>query len=199
LLLAPLILAAAGRDYYIARNLIAAWVPLAVVIGAASTSRRTLPVGVPLAALAVAGFVYAGIYINAHPQYQRQNLRGVAKALGSGSRERAIVAYQGGVVAQPLALYLRGLPWNPPSDAPVKVGEVDVIGSTWQTLARPLPAGIQLIGKKVVDRNFVARFAVNPTWYLSPRAIGDRVRGLLGPAPPAPAVVVQRVVRTRSS
>ncbi len=191
-LLAPLILAAAGRDYYIARNLIAAWIPLAVVIGAACTSRRTLPVGAPLAALAVAGMLYAGIYIDGHPQYQRQNLRGVAEALGPGRGERAIVAYQGEVVGQPLSLYMPGVPWNPPSDLPVRVGEVDVIGSTWQTLARPLAGGTRLIAKKSVDGNLVERFAVDPSWYLSPAAIGDRARELLSPAAPAAYVVVQR-------
>jgi uncharacterized membrane protein len=191
-LLVPLILAVAGRDYYIARNLIPAWIPLAVVIGAACTSRRTLPVGIPLAALAVAGLVYTGIYINQHPQYQRQNLRGVAKALGPGSGPRAIVAYQGGVVAQPLALYLRGVPWNPPSDASVKVSEVDVVGSTWQTLARPMPGGTKLIAKESVEGNLVERFAVDPSWYLSPTAIGERARALLSPAAPAAYVVIQR-------
>jgi uncharacterized membrane protein len=190
-LLVPLVLAVAGRDYYIARNLVPAWIPLAVVIGAACTSRRTLPVGVPLAALAIAGFLYAGIYIDGHPQYQRQNLRGVAEALGPGGGERAIVAYQGEVVAQPLALYLKGLPWNPPSDAPVKVSEVDVVGSTWQTPARPMPAGMKLIAKKNVDGNLVERFVVDASWHLTPPAIGHRARGLVSPAAPDAYVVVQ--------
>jgi mannosyltransferase len=197
-LLVPLVLAAAGRDYYIARNLIPAWIPLAVVIGAACTSRRTLPFGVPLAAVALAGSVYAGIYIDGHPQYQRQNLRGVARALGPGSGERAIVAYQGEVVGQPLALYLRGVPWNPPGDTPVRVGEVDVIGNPLQTVARPLPAGTKLIEKQTVDGNLVERFAVNPSWYLSPAAIGDRARTLSSPAAPSAYVVVQREVGPRT-
>lgn len=191
-LLVPLILAAAGRDYYIARNLIGAWVPLAVVIGAACTSSRTLPVGLPLATLAVAGFLYAGFYINGHPQYQRQNLRGVAKALGPGSSERAIVAFQGEVVGQPLALYLPGLPWNPPGEVPVRVSELDVIGSPLQTLARPVPAGATLIAKQNVDGNLVQRFALNPSWYLPPAAIGERARALVSPSPPSAYVVVQR-------
>jgi hypothetical protein len=102
------------------------------------------------------------------------------------------VAYQGEVASQPLALYLRGLPWDPPSAAPVKVGEVDVIGNTWQTLARPLPSGVQLIAKKRVDNMLVDRFAVHPAWYLPPPEIGQRARALLGPAPAQPTVVVQR-------
>jgi len=194
-LLAPLILAVAGRDYYIARNLIPACIPLALVIAGACTSRRTLPAGVPLAALTLAGFVYAGIYIDQHPQYQRPNWRGVAHALGPVSGPRAIVAYQGEAAAQPLAFYVRGLPWEPPSAAPVKVGEVDVIGSSWQTLTRGLPAGVKLIAGKRVDNMLVERFAVNPTWNLPPADIGARARALVRPAPPAPVVVVQRDVR----
>jgi uncharacterized membrane protein len=191
-LLVPLIVAVAGRDYYIARNLIAAWVPLALVIAAACTSRRILPIGIPLAVLALAGFVYAGIYIDRHPLYQRPNLRGVAAALGTANGPRAIVASQGETAAQPLALYLHGLPWDPPRAAPVTVSEIDVVGSTFQTLARPLPSGVKLIGKRDVDDMLVARFRVDPAWYSTPSSIGARAGALLSPAPPAPAVVVQR-------
>jgi hypothetical protein len=190
-LITPLVLAEAGRDYYIARNLIPAWVPLAVVLGAACTAPRTLPAGVPLAAVCLGGFIYAWIFIDQHPQYQRPDWRGAALALGPAPTQRAIVAYQGEVAAQPMTLYLPGTTWAPPPESPVTVGEVDVVGSAFQTLASPLPAGTQLVGTKTVHGILVDRFALRPAWHLAPGAIAARAATLLGPPSPSPAVVVQ--------
>jgi hypothetical protein len=190
-LLAPLVLAEAGRDYYIARNLILAWVPLAVVLGAACTAPRTLPAGIPLAVVCLGGFVYAGIYINQHPQYQRPDWRGAARALGHPTSQRAIVADQGEVGAQPMTLYLAGTKWEPPPEVPVTVGEVDVVGNAFQTAASPLPAGTRLLGSKTVHGILVDRFLVTPAWQLTPGAIAARAAALVGPAPPSSAVVIQ--------
>ncbi len=190
--LVPLVLAELGRDYYVARNLMPAWIPLAVVIGAACTARRTLPVGAALAALLLAAFVYAGIRIDGDPHYRRPDWRGVAHALGPAREPRAIIADDGGFASQPLAVYLDGIPWALSTAAPITVGEVDVVGSVWQTLARPLPTGTKLIGTKIVDDFLVDRFSVDPAWRLTPAAIGLRTGALLGPAPPAPSVLFQR-------
>jgi mannosyltransferase len=190
-LLAPLVLAAAGRDYYIARNLIPAWIPLAVLLGAACMARRTLPAGIPLAVICLGGFIYAGLYIDQHPQYQRPDWRGAAAALGRADIERAIVAYQGEVAAQPMTLYLPGTQWAPPPEAPVSIGEVDVVGNSFESQANPLPPGIRLIGSRAVNGILVDRFAVAPAWYLTPAQIAVRASALLGPAPPGPAVVLQ--------
>ena len=194
-LLVPLLLAVSGRDYYIARNLIAAWIPLAVVLGAACTSRRSLAVGLPLAVVALGAFVYAGIYVDRHPLYQRPDWRGVAAALGSTDQSRAVVAYDGDPLARTLTLYLRDVPWNPPPDAPVAVNEVDVVGNPFQTRPRRLPAGITLLASTAVHGFQVDRFALEHPWRLTPVAIGARARTLLGPAPPGPAVLLQPGVR----
>ncbi len=195
-LLVPLLLALFGRDYYIARNLIPAWIPLAVVLGAACTAQRTLPAGLALAALTAGAFVYTGFYINAHPQYQRPDWRGVAHALGASGRPRAVVAYDGEVAAQPLSLYLPGAAWNPPPPSvPVTVSELDVVGNTWQTLSRSLPPGIRLIASKSVNSYQVDRFALAQPWHASPALIAARAGQLLQPAPAGAAVLVQQPAR----
>ncbi|MGI8414380.1 MAG: glycosyltransferase family 39 protein [Solirubrobacteraceae bacterium] len=190
--LVPLLLAALGHDYYVPRALMPAWIPLAIVIGAACAAPRLAAAGAALGAVLLGGFVYAGIAVAAHPQYQRPDWRGVAAALGHGSGPRAIVAYDGGFASGPLAIYLHGVPWSQSAAATVTVGEVDVVGSTSQTRAQGLPAGVTLIASRAVNSYLVERFSLHPAWHLTPAAIGARAGALLAPAPPSPAVLIQR-------
>ncbi len=197
-LLVPLVLAWAGRDYYVSRNLSPAWIPLAVVLGAACTASRNRAArvgGGVLAAVLVLGFVYAGIRIDRHPQYQRSNWRGVAEALGPRGAvgTRAIVADDGLFAAQPLWVYLPRVPWlpNEQTRGPVTVHEVDIVGSAFQTLPSRLPAGVRLISSTPVDGLLVARFAIPSGWHLTPGEIAARAGGLLTPAAASPAVLIQ--------
>jgi hypothetical protein len=196
-LLAPLLLALLGHDYYEARALSPAWIPLAVVIGAACTARRTRLAGAALAFVLLALFVYAGIRIDGNSMYQRQDWRGVAAALGTPAGTRAIVAYDGTFATAPLAIYLPGVPWTgsaqmpQTSQTPVSVGEVDVVGGVWQKVPATLPPGTRLIGARTVDGYAVDRFALTHAWHLAPAAIAARAAGLLGPASPGGAVLIQ--------
>jgi mannosyltransferase len=192
-LLAPLVVALLGQDYYIARALIPAWVPLAVVAGAACTAPRARLAGAGLALILVGGFIYAQVKIDGNAQYQRPDWRGVAAALGSPSgplTSRAVVVDDGSLATDPLALYIRGVPWTQ-TDAPVTVGEVAVVGHPWQTPAKPLPAGVSLVSDRTLNDFLVASFAVSPAWTGTPTAIGLRAAGLLVPAAAAPAVLIQ--------
>jgi 4-amino-4-deoxy-L-arabinose transferase-like glycosyltransferase len=191
-ILVPLVLAEAGSDYLVPRNFTPAWIPLAVLIGAACTASRTLPVGAALAALLLGAFVWADVRIGQDSTYQRPDWRGVAAALGSSAGPRAIVAYDGLFAAEPLAIYLKGVPWTQPSHTPVAVDEVDVVGSVWQTPANPLPSGTRLLGTKAVEGFRVARFAVTPPWQSTLSAIGARAGSLLPPTPALPGVLIQR-------
>ena len=192
-ILVPLLLAELGHDYFVPRNLTPAWIPLAVVLGAACTVPRARVAGAALATGLLALFLYAGIRIDGNPAYQRPDWRGVATALGRTSATRAIVAYDGGFASQPLAIYLPGIPWEPSNPNPVSVSEVDVVGSFYQAPPSPAPAGTRLLSDRTVKGGFrVVRFAVAPNWTGTPAAIGTRASALLGPgAPPAPGVQVQ--------
>jgi mannosyltransferase len=197
-LLVPLVLALLGEDYYIVRALIPAWIPLAVVVGAACTAPRAQIAGGALALVLLASFVYAQVKIDGSPQYQRPDWRGVAGALGPApAGARAIVAYDGNLATDPLAIYLPGVRWDGDSPAPppalaVTVGEVDVVGHAWQALARPLPAGVHLIGSRVVNDFLVERFSLAPARRLTPEQVSALAPELLAPGTPGSAVLVQR-------
>ncbi len=195
-LLLPLLLAVLGRDYYIARGLMPAWIPLAVVIGAACTIPRSRAPGVAYAGGALlvvllAACVYAQIRIDTHSLYQRPDWRGVAAALGTPSSERAIVAYDGSFAADPLTFYMPGIPWTQPS-GPVRVGEIDVVGSVWQRRPGKLPAGVRLIGSRDVDGYKADRFALSAPERLTAAQLARRAGMLLGPSVPGAAVLIQR-------
>jgi mannosyltransferase len=192
-ILVPLVLALLGEDYYIPRALIPAWIPLAVVVGAACTAPRTRVVGAVLAAVLLASFVYAQVRIETHAQYQRPDWRGVARALGPAPPGgRAIVAYDGGLASDPLALYLPRVAWRQGDGASTTpVGEIDVVGHAWQSVGHPLPANARLIGTKKVDDFLVARFAIAPAQRLSRSVIAAGAPSLLGPAPPTGLVLLQ--------
>ena len=186
-LLVPLVLALAGRDYYEARALIPAWVPLALVIGAACAASGARVAGAALAVVLAAAFVWSGIVIDTgKPVYRRTDWRGVARALGHSSTTRAIVAYDGSFATAPLAIYLRGVGWtadgqNPQtSPAPVTVGELDVVGGEGQVLTRPLPRGVTLLSARTVDAYLVDRFRLGAPARATRPALAALAATLLG-------------------
>ncbi len=191
--LVPIVLALFGRDYVVARNLMPAWIPLAVVLAAACTVPRAKLAGAGLAVLLLVGSLWGGVRIAGSSVYQRPDWRGVAQALGRSAGSRAIVAYDGGFAAQPLWVFMRGIPWQQPLSDVVSVPEVDVVGAGWQTPSSHLPPGTRLLSAKTVDGFLVARFALQPGWRLSLAAIGTRAGSLLGPGAPAhPSVLLQQ-------
>jgi mannosyltransferase len=197
LLVVPLVLALVGVDYYIPRALMPAWIPLAVVVAAACTARRARVAGATLAVILLASFVYAQVKISDSPQYQRPDWRDVARALGTASGTRAIVAYDGSLATDPLAIYLPRVPWTETSAGPVTIGEVDVVGYRWQALGRPLPAGARLISTKAVHDFVVDRFSIDPSRTLTRAQISATAGSLLGPSVVGAAVLVQNAAAAR--
>lgn len=170
-LLVPLVFALAGRDYYEARALIGAWVPLAVVAGAACAAPRARAAGAILALVLVAGSLYGDAQIQyGSAVYRRPDWHGVARALGATRTPRAIVAWDSTFATAPLAVYLPHVGWTGPGQdpqpmsgaPPATVGELDVVGNTFQSVARPLPRGVRLISSHDVGGYRVLRFALAP-------------------------------------
>ncbi len=190
--LAPIALALLGRDYVVPRNLTPAWIPLAVVLGAACTVPRARLAGAVLAVVLGGVFLWGNVRIAGNTLYQRPNWRGVAQALGPSSRTRAIVAYDGGFAAQPLWAFMRGIPWQEPMSDVVTVSEIDVVADSGQTPSSALPPGTRLLSTRTVGRFLVARFAVPAGTRLSLAAIGAGAGSLVAGAPTHPAVLVQR-------
>jgi uncharacterized membrane protein len=190
--LAPIVLAVLGRDYVVPRNLTPAWIPLAVVVAAACTVPRARLAGGALALLLLAGCVWGGVRIAANTAYQRPDWRAVARALGPAAGPRAIVAFDGGFAAQPLWVFMPGIPWQQPASEVAGVSEVDVVANSWQAPSRQLPAGVTLLSTRTVNQFLVARFAMQPGWRLPLTEIAARAGSLVPGAPAQPAVLVQR-------
>jgi hypothetical protein len=141
-------------------------------------------------------FVWAGNKIDSNTVYQRLDWRGVAAALGPARGPRAIVVYYGNAGEEPLAIYLPRAQYTysgfPASNAPVKIGELDIVGNTGETLARPLPAGIHLVSSTVIDDLVVVRLSLTGAGATSPSALAARAESLLGPTPGGePAVLLE--------
>lgn len=196
-LIVPLLLALVGHDDYIARGVMPAWIPLAIVIAAACTTRGAPVAGAALAIALLALFVYAGVKIDSDRQFQKTDWRGVASALGHAVSTRAIVAYDGEFAGGPLSIYMPGVPWSGPgmaqqSGAPVTVSELDIVADSQQQLQAPLPSGTRLISSKLVDGHRVIRLHLSTPAQLSPAALGDRATQLLGGVAAQPSVLIQR-------
>lgn len=201
-LLAPLALALAGHDDYIARGLMPAWPPLAIVIGAACTGRRAKPPGAALVVVLVASFVWAGLKIESDASFQRPDWRGVAAALGTSTGTRAVAAFDGEFATGPLSFYMPGIPWLGPGappgtdSAPATITELDLVRDSSQTL-RPPSGAIRLIGHRSVNGYIVDRFALASPWTdVTPKTISARAANLLTPAlaqvVTPPTVMIQR-------
>ncbi len=101
----PLLLAAAGDDYVVTRNLLATAIPVAVLlaVGLAALPGRLGPVAALLAATLGAGTVVA---VQIDPAYQREDWRSAVRALGPapvGPRAVVVVPGSGRVAVE---LYL---------------------------------------------------------------------------------------------
>jgi hypothetical protein len=124
-----LLLIAVGIDDLISRNVIALWVPAALVVSAGLGARRAGLIGlVATVALCVIGIV-AAIGVDVDRSFQRPDWHAVERLLGTepepavGARAILIQDYRD---ALPLSLYLPHLSFVRAADAPA-VRELDVV------------------------------------------------------------------------
>jgi hypothetical protein len=114
-----------GADFVIARNLIVALVPVAILIAAGfdAAGRAGVAMAAALAALSLAAVV--GVF--ARPEFQRDDWRGAAEAIGPATDRRALVVNPiAGAVA--LRLYLDGL--EPFGEEFKRVDEIALVAVT---------------------------------------------------------------------
>jgi mannosyltransferase len=103
-----LLLAAIGFDDLITRNIIALWLPCALLVTGGLAHRRGGALGIALAAALCVIGVTAAIGVAADRSLQRPDWRQVAHALGPVRSERAILIQHYRTLL-PLSLYLPGL------------------------------------------------------------------------------------------
>lgn len=157
-----LVLAAAGQDYVLGRNLLPALIPLAMVVAAGIAAPRAgrpgIAVGIALVVYSLAFCVSADF----RPALQREDWRSVAEQIGPPrGRPRAIVAYdQGG---EPLAFYVgrgeRQVKWKQWRHGPVPVAEVDVVSGRPPPAAhRALPPSFRQVKRLTLGRMTLIRY-----------------------------------------
>jgi hypothetical protein len=138
----PVVLAAVGVDYLITRNLIAAWVPAMTILAAGFAARRAGRAGPAAAAALCAVSLAVVVAVDANPAYQREDWRGVGRALGPAPPYGRVLVVSPFVGRLPLSLYTTR--FGPSAAGPVPVAEIDVVGVAerrqGQTPAPPRPA-----------------------------------------------------------
>ena len=147
----PLAAKALGADYLYPRNMIGAWAPLAVVLGAAACRRAG---AVALAALCVA-FLALTIAVDVDTKLQRADWRSAARAIGPAREPRAIVVPAVG--DDPISYYSHAVKL-PRGTATIP--ELDVLGFTAapRPRDRSLPAGFRQVERRRVGRFTLVRY-----------------------------------------
>jgi mannosyltransferase len=183
--LAPIVLVVFGADYLAPRNLVAAMIPvsvlIAILLAAVDAEPPRAPVaglGVALAAVVVLAFLVLSVDVSLSPRLQRGNWRDLAHAIERGGRARSArtaggvkgtgAPGAGGVAittvelgAAPLEYYLPDLRLlNLARQARVWLGEIDETGyAPLRAGAGASPApGFRLRERRNVDGLIVYRF-----------------------------------------
>jgi uncharacterized membrane protein len=126
--LVPVGLMYVGQDYFLARNVIAAWLPLAIVVAAACAVPRARILGGALAAVLLAMFLWSVVTIQGDQYLQRPAWRALAHVVGPAPVERGVLV-AGGTSSDPIRLYLPRVTWVQPSSRWVWIREIVVIGT----------------------------------------------------------------------
>jgi hypothetical protein len=192
--LVPLLLAVAHIvDVFDGRNVIAAWVPFAVLVSAGLGGARSGRLGALLGAALCAVSLAVIAATNLKPAYQRDDWRGAANALGAGG-PRVIVGTRN--ASLPLSVYLQHV--VPVSAATVSAREIDFIAlRTRRTGRSPVPGvvptsaprGFRLIEYRVTPTYSLSRF-------LAPAPVSVSVASLQqlsepGAQPPGPEAILE--------
>jgi 4-amino-4-deoxy-L-arabinose transferase-like glycosyltransferase len=154
----PLVLAVLGADYLAPRNLVAAMIPVTVLIAVLGTWPRTGSAGVIALVLCAVGFLVITLDVDLSPRLQRGNWRELARLLSQGPGPRAVTTVELG--SAPLEYYVAGLHYLQPGSL-VKVREILETGyrPLRASAGEPPAPGFHLLGRREVDGLIVYRFA----------------------------------------
>jgi mannosyltransferase len=183
--LAPVVLAVFGADYLAPRNLVAAMIPVSVLLAillAAIDGADVLSLGAVLTALVLAAFLAVSLDVDASPRLQRGNWRDLAKLLDREGRPRAITTVELG--AAPLEYYLPQLRLhNLARRATVSVSEIDETGYAplRHGAGRRPAAGFHLLERREIDGLIVYRFVSSVPRTVSEAALRRNVITLAHP------------------
>lgn len=120
----PLVAAALGKDYWLPRNVMPAWICAAMIVAVAVTTARPRWLTWLLATALVLLSLVPTLETFARPEFQRANWRGLARCLGAPRSDRVVVL-PSEAAALALGLYRPGMPRL--GNQAKLVDEVDVI------------------------------------------------------------------------
>ena len=86
----PVLASFVGSDYFLDRNVLAAWLPLAMAAAAGLASRGSRRLGLALAVAVCASFALIDARVPRSPSVQRDDWRGVANLLHTGRSDRVV-------------------------------------------------------------------------------------------------------------
>jgi len=178
----PVILALAGVDYLLPRNVLPAYAIVALVAGAGMAADRA---GWVLAAVVVAVSLVVTIEVTRDRDLQRADWRGLAQALGPAKAPRVVIVTPG-FDAQPLLLYTGGMGPVPPEGAAVT--EIDVIGSQRPPhyAPPPPPAGFTAVEQRRDISWELIRYRASAPATVAPAALAQSKLGT-----DAPEILIQ--------
>jgi hypothetical protein len=178
----PVILAIAGFDYLLPRNVLPAYAIVALVAGAGMAADRA---GWVLAAVVVAAAIVVNVEVTRDADLQRADWHGLATALGPASAPRVVIVTPG-FDAQPLLLYTGPMQPVPPTGT--TVAEIDVIGSARPPhyAPPPPPAGFAAVEQRRNVSWELIRYRAPTPATVAPAALAQSRLGA-----DAPAILIQ--------
>jgi len=193
-LVAPIVLAVSGADYVTARNAIVAVVPAAVCLAAGYAASR---VGLVTATLLCGLSLAIGLSVSLDSKYGRTDWRGLAKAIGAASAQRALVVTPD-IDAALWRIYLPGV--RELDNQQARVREIVVAGLATQggfsagavkpppATPRSAPPGFELVSARLTSTFALIRYR---TAGAPPVLVSVRRLGGLALAPGASALLLQ--------
>jgi mannosyltransferase len=188
--LVPVLLALAGQDYVVERNLLAALVPLLLAAAIGFSADRARRIGSACALALCAYWLAFAIYVPLTPSLQRLDWRDVAARLGRPRRPRAIVCQKLG--APVLGFYIPGHSKRVTEE--VFVAEIDLIAKPRIGAPAAVPTGFHEVERVRVQQLVLTRYtSMRPrrvsfqTLERLPSGFGANAVILEGAPPTAPA------------
>jgi hypothetical protein len=203
IVLIPLVLALVGPDYFLARNLMPAWIPIATAVAAACAVPRARFAGTAVLLILLGAFVAGYARIHDQPDLQRPIWRDVARALGPAPVTRGVLV-AGGATADPLKIYLPNVAWVQSHKRRQLITEVDVVGTRTPLPVVPRGSGSAIslpaygpVDTRVLSRvrvgNFeIARFKLPRPWLVSIDQLVAQSKRFFHRAPLFPLPFIQR-------
>lgn len=169
--LIPIALALAGIDYLAPRNLVAAMIPVTVLLAIAIAAKRTGIVGLLLGGALALAMLAITLDVQRAARLQRGDWAGLASVLRKAEPEHAVTTVHLGTA--PLRYYLPALR-SPSSEAQtVTVREIDETGypPLLASAGRPPAGGFRLVGRSDVKGLLVYRFVSHVPVTISAQAL----------------------------